>query len=155
MASTNTRDGTVLPYLLEKMWCGCCAPWPFAKDDFGYAKLRYNGRLRRAHEVVCEFVYGEKQSSEHHVRHKCGKGHLGCFSAQCVIWGTRSENMRDSVKHNGLHGEGSHLAKLKKTDVIYIREMKGKIKQRDIAALFGVSQANISLIQSNKNWQYD
>lgn len=151
----RSMAGVPLLYLKEHMYDGCCTEWPFTKQG-GYGWVWNHGkRIGAAHVIVCEIVNGKRPSKNHHARHLCGKGHLGCFNADCMQWGTAKENYNDAIEHGtSTKGEKVGTCKLKQEDIEKIRSMRGKFKQREIADMFGVSQSLISLIQLNKWWKH-
>lgn len=74
-------------------------------------------------------------------------------------WATAGENIRHAVV-SGLHkvpfGEKSASAKLTDGDVLDIRARHGTgcYKQKDLASLFGVSDAVVSNIVNRKSWKH-
>lgn len=149
------KPNKATPYLLAHMYDGCCSPWPFHRHvRQGYAVIYNQGTMRRAHQVVCELIYGPKPSKKHEVRHLCGKGHLGCFNAGCLKWGTRSDNLCDTKMHDPGHmcGERNRHSKLTETDVRRIRYLRGVLTQQALADHYGVTQSQISTIQLGKQW---
>lgn len=148
-------DGEPMEYLRAHMNDGCCTPWPFAKQK-GYGWVWDNGvRIDAAHVIVCEIANGPRPSPVHHARHLCGKGHLGCFNAECLAWGTAKDNYDDAARHGtATIGERVGTSKLTEADVIEIRNSRGKETQVAIAARFGVSQSLISSIQTNQWWKH-
>ncbi len=72
-------------------------------------------------------------------------------------WVTHSENNKHAIKL-GLSGQAPgelhHMSKLKKQDVIEIREIYSKkIKtQKELGVIYGVSQTQIGRIVNNKRW---
>ena len=70
-------------------------------------------------------------------------------------WCTAKENTNHALI-NGLKAIGSRhwKSKLSYEDVLCIRQLKGVMQQREIAAFFGVSQAHIQRILSNKSRIY-
>lgn len=147
--------GEPMEYLLAHMNDGCCTPWPFAKQR-GYGWVWGNGaRIDAAHVIVCEIANGPRPSPAHHARHLCGKGNLGCFNAECLAWGTAKDNYDDAARHGtATIGERVGTSKLTESDVIEIRNSRGKETQVSIAARFGVSQSLISAIQTNQWWKH-
>lgn len=51
-------------------------------------------------------------------------------------------------------GSRNGKAKLTIAQVMEIREMKGKVKQRELAAMFGVSCAQISKVMLRRQWMF-
>jgi hypothetical protein len=151
----NPNAGKPLKYLLAHMNDGCCTPWPFTKQK-GYGWVwDKNRRIGAAHVIVCTMVNGPKPSPDHHARHLCGKGHLGCFNAACLKWGTAKDNAADAIRHGTfVKGERSGQAKLTDEAVIEIRAQRGRVAQPILAKRFGVSQSLVSLVQLGKAWAH-
>ena len=73
-----------------------------------------------------------------------------------LAWGTPIENMADMRLHGtraNQVGEQNHYAKLTKEQVEQIRELAREgVRQRGIAAKFGITQLAVSAIVTRKNW---
>lgn len=149
------HEAQALPYLFAHMYSGCCTPWPFTSRR-GYGDVWFdNRRIGRAHVMVCTMINGPKPTPQHHARHLCGKGHLGCFNAFCLKWGTARENAADTVRHGTtLKGETNGAAKLTEVAVRDIRARRGLVSQFVLADEYGVSQGLISLVQLRKVWPH-
>jgi hypothetical protein len=149
--------GKPLVYLKEHMYDGCCSDWPFARNVYGYAWVRFNGKNVRASHWVCEQVNGPAPPGKPFALHKCGKGHLGCFNAGCLYWGSKKDNSRDSIEvGTWTHGETHGCAKLFTEEVVEIRRLygTGNYSQQQLADMFNVSSSHISRIvnfQSRRN----
>lgn len=86
-----------------------------------------------------------------------------CDSTRCcnphhLFDGTHSENMNDKIqkgrgKNFSGKGELNPRAKLTSADVDEIRILTKKMNNTEIAKLYGVHHATISLIRCNKNWR--
>jgi hypothetical protein len=73
-----------------------------------------------------------------------------------LIYGTSLENSADAVQHGtSRYGINNPFVKLTDADVTEIRRRRatGEL-QRTIAASFGVSQGNISVIVNGKRWRH-
>lgn len=87
--------------------------------------------------------------------------HIDCNKINnCVDnleWTTQQENM-DHAKQHDLHtkGEDNNTAKLKKNDVLDIRNAYklGCFSQSEIADAYNVSQTSISAIITKRNWSH-
>jgi hypothetical protein len=113
---------------------------------------RFNGMVRTG-RLVCELMHGSAPEDKPFARHLCGKGHLGCFNAECLVWGSKQENEDDKRIHGTvLTGERHNMAKLNWEKVHAIRAAKGKITQRELAEKFEVCLGTIAVIHQNKNW---
>lgn len=154
ISNSRAKAGVPLKYVQDHMFDGCCFPWPFARRG-GYALVCHYGERESAHVIVCTFINGPRPSPRHHVRHLCGKGQLGCFNAECLAWGTPSENYADAIRHGTApKGELCGAAKLEAPSVIEIHSLRGKVAQTIVAKRFGVTQALVSLIQREEIWKH-
>lgn len=131
-----------------------CLIWPFGKDSRGYGQVSWNRKIRRAHRVMCQLVHGDPPTPEHHAAHSCGNGHKGCVHPQHVSWKTASENQLDRRKH-GTHGGsmGFGLTKLNMRAATAIRAARGKVTQKRLAEIYGVSDATIRDVQAGRYWR--
>jgi hypothetical protein len=132
-----------------------CLIWPFWKVRNGYAMLHQregNGRI--VSRVLCEEVYGPPPTPDHQAAHSCGKGHLACVTKGHLSWKTIIDNRADMVRHGTrLYGEKQARAKLTQADVDEIRRLRGIVVQRELAQIYGVTQALISHIQIGRVWR--
>lgn len=132
-----------------------CLIWPFGSGTDGYGKIQVKGKTLRAPRLICELAHGKPPTLKHEAAHSCGNGHLGCVSPNHLRWATNIENHADRLIHGThLRGERQPLAKLTAANVQFIRESAGRLKQRELAEMFGVTQANISNILTNRHWQW-
>lgn len=66
-----------------------------------------------------------------------------------------NENQKHASINNLMAvGERHGRSKLKESQIIEIRKLKGTMKQKKIAEIYGVSEGIISLILNKKNWKY-
>lgn len=75
-----------------------CILWPFGKDKDGYGRLRRKGKSFGAHIYVCTKVHGPRPNKDD-ACHSCGNGHLSCITPKHLRWGTRLDNINDSIEH--------------------------------------------------------
>lgn len=151
------KFGDPIVYLRAHMFDGCCSPWPFGTHPQGYALLwdSTQGVTRYCHVLVCTWVNGPRPFLGAQSRHLCGKGHLQCFNADCMKWGTAKDNSADSVRHGTtLQGARHPLSKLTDEAVAEIRALRGKVTQQSLAEKFGVTQALISWVQTGGGWKH-
>ena len=73
-----------------------------------------------------------------------------------LSYGTRQENMRDCLR-DGTHqrGERGSGTKLTQEQVDSIRALKGKMTQKTVAAMHGISRSHVSMLWSNRCWATD
>lgn len=131
-----------------------CLIWPYGTGSEGRPIIHVGDTTRSASRYLCEFVYGPPPTPSHEAAHSCGKGHLRCIAPGHLRWATKVENEADKLIH-GTHqfGENNPVAKLTEDEVEMIRSLRGQIRQREIAARFGISQSSVSLIQRGINWR--
>jgi hypothetical protein len=123
-------------------------PFP---DPFGYLRVCVgwkNNRqvFERIHTLVLEAFAGEKPDGmeachdpDHNPRNN---------SLSNLRWGTHSENMDDARRH------GTITRKLGESDVRTIRSLRGRLRQVDIAAMFSITQAEVSQIQLRRSYVF-
>lgn len=124
-----------------------CVIWPYSKNSQGYANLQVDGKKRLVFRIICEHFNGASKIGQE-AAHSCGNGHRGCIAGKHLRWATHIENEEDKKIHGTLpQGETHHSAKLTREDVINIRIMYDTMqyRQKDIGAMFGVSQATINV----------
>lgn len=130
-----------------------CLLWPFkSRYSNGYGSVWFNGRLSGAHRVMCILSHGEPPSPILHAAHSCGN--KMCVNPKHLRWATGPENELDKKAHGcGISGERNPRAKLTRSAVAEIRQLKGDFSQGQIAARFGVSRRLIGLIHQNIIWK--
>jgi hypothetical protein len=132
-----------------------CHIWTARCDDDGYGTLKVGGKTLRAHRLSYEHFIGP--IGENHVLHKCDVP--SCVNPNHLFLGGHAANVADKVAKSrqakGKKARAKKRTKLTNDQVIKIRELAvSGHTQRSIADKFGVTQANISLIISKKNWAY-
>lgn len=125
-----------------------CLVWPFYRDHDGYGTFGHEGRLYRAHRMMCELVNGPPPTPRHETAHSCGKGHEGCVHPLHLSWKTNSDNQRDRRRHGtaatNTQGNKSRLTKQQHEE---IRQLKGRMTRELIAETYGISLRMVTLIQ--------
>ena len=152
-------EEVVLPYRGSD-----CLNWPYAKDLAGRGQLFVNGKITYAYRTACEAVNGPPPSPTHEVAHNCGKGHEGCCNPRHLRWATKAENEADKLIHGTIsrgeqhgaltRGERNPRAKLSEENVRQIRALATTKLQREIAAMFGITQVMVSQIIRRKSWSH-
>jgi hypothetical protein len=126
-----------------------CLSWPFSKNN-GYGQLGLNGRMHYAHRLMCEIAHGSAPSDEYEAAHSCGRGNQGCVNPRHLSWKTRGENQLDRALHGTKNdGPRGRLSPLQAAEIL---ALKGKMRQQDIAAKYGVTRSNVSFIHCGKAW---
>lgn len=133
-----------------------CWPWRGAKDSNGYGLIcigtsRDRGKKTKAHRVSYQMHFG-KIPEGMCVCHTCDNPE--CTNPGHLFLASHSENMADMVsKKRHAYGSRNGQAKLCELDVCLIRELK-HIKNKKLAAFFGVSDATISQVLSCQTWKH-
>lgn len=126
-----------------------CLKWPFGGTN-GYGVLKFQGEMVYAHRLMCDLVHGPSPSPEHQASHSCGNGHLGCVNPRHLSWKTASENQQDRIAH-GRAGNG-WLGKITQKEADEIRSLKGKVTQKRLAEIYGITRSSISAIHTGNAW---
>lgn len=139
--SSNTDQHIIWPYARTSQG-GCCG-YVYNKD----------GGTNLVHRLICTLAHGPPPSDQHEAAHSCGVS-LCCNPAH-IYWATHKENERDKLKHGTLlRGERIAQSKLTAAKVLLIRAKKGNATQRQIAAEFGIAQAQVCRILHRDTWRH-
>lgn len=136
-----------------------CWLWTGAPNRGGYGPMMIGGRKgykALAHRVSWELANGPIPS-DMFVLHNCpGGDNPACVNPAHLWLGTRADNQRDMAEKNrSLYGERSLKAKITsdQASAIRVRYSQGGISQKALGKEFGISQAGISMIVTEKNWK--
>lgn len=124
-----------------------CHPWTGATiGDSHYGKFTVDGKSITAHDFAWELEHGEKLPKGHHVDHQCHN--LALLAGTCTP-GPCAHRLCCNGKHLVARTPAEHNGKVTNAQVIEIRVAlaKGNL-QRDIAAQFGISQQQVSRINT-------
>jgi transposase-like protein len=120
-------------------------------DKDGYRTVRLYDALGtweqlRVSVLVCSAFHGARPEGME-CRHL--NGHPADDAASNLAWGTSAQNKADMRLHGTAPlGETHHNATLSDAQVAEIRSLKGRLKQREIAEQFGITQGYVSEIHS-------
>lgn len=128
-----------------------CLAWPFSRNWNGYGLLGANGDLAYAHRIMCKLKHGPAPSPKHVAAHSCNNGHKGCVNPQHISWKTPGQNLLDRRAAGTLTKKRwNKKGTLTDEQIAKIVSLKGKLNQREIAAMFGISYQHVSVIQNGK-----
>jgi predicted XRE-type DNA-binding protein len=126
-----------------------CLTWPFCLVN-GYGVFGHCGETFYAHRVMCELANGPMPDDAFYdAAHSCGRGDQACINPNHLLWKTRSDNQKDRAVHGTRNNWGAR-GKISPKDADQIRALKGKMKQREVAEIFGISRAQVSSIQTGR-----
>jgi hypothetical protein len=130
-----------------------CWLWLGAKKPKGYGNVRINKKYLSSHRVAWEMTFGAIPTGMQ-VQHSCDNP--SCCNPSHLMLGTVVSNFIDMVKKgrcrsnhkNRKVGEDNHLSKLttQQVDSVKKRYVRGLVRQKDLAAEYGVTQPAISAI---------
>ena len=129
-----------------------CWLWIAHRDKDGYGIFSIKHQNQRAHRIAYKILYGSIPKGML-VLHRCDNSR--CVNPSHLSLGTAKDNHDDmKVKGRGLSGEKHPNRKLSHKKVVEIRKLwnNGAYVQREIADMFGITQANVSSIIRNKSW---
>ena len=131
-----------------------CWNWTARKTPQGYGRISVGNVNKLAHRVAFELMVGP--IGELHVLHRCDNP--SCVNPAHLWLGTNAENVADKVAKGrvpSVVGAANPKSKLQDEDVLAIREAVARgIKQRDLAAQYGVTQTQICTIAHRKQWRH-
>lgn len=127
-----------------------CWPWTRSRNADGYGKAGVGTRAEmRAHRAAWQVAYGAIPDGMC-VLHHCDNP--ACCNPRHLFLGTNVDNIADKVakgrQRGPQPGERNHSAKLTDQQALEIRERyaAGGVRQRQIAAEYGVGQSQISRV---------
>ena len=128
---------------------GGCVEWQGAKNDQGYGRRWFKGRMLGVHRIACMAHHGPPPADLPHALHSCDN--RACFNPLHVRWGTHSANMCDKA----MRGPRTEKLKLTPPQVTAIRRalIEGETGA-SIARRYGVHRATASYIKSGKIWNH-
>lgn len=131
-----------------------CTGWTGGKDFDGYPIFWVNGKSRKAHTILWDYVYGPRKKGDM-ICHKCDNPE--CLNLNHLYLGNAQTNARDAFargrKPNAVLNKEKlclirGLLKAKKP-TISIRQWAGVV-----APLFNVSPHTLRAIASNTTWSW-
>ena len=110
------------------------------------------GTSRYVHRLMWEWVNGEIPEGML-VCHTCDNP--VCVNPDHLFLGTDKTNSDDKIrKGRHAYGERNAHTKLTEKQVLLIKDMRGKIRGKELARLFKVRRSCISRIQLGRRWKY-
>lgn len=128
-----------------------CWNWTWLKDKNGYGLFPYAGKQYRAHALSLTLDGRPTTKDRPFACHTCDNP--ACVNPAHLYPGTAQDNSDDAkARSRRPMGERVHSAKLTENDVRTIRASSDT--DEDLAARYGVSRSNISMIRGGKTWRH-
>lgn len=123
------------------------------KDKNGYLLITIQNKTYKVHRIITE-TFIPNPNSLPQVNHK--NGIKSDNNVSNLEWCTSKQNILHSIKMGFTANQKTnhYSAKLTEKQVKEIRQLKGKMKQKEIALLYGVNRSAIYNILSNKKWKW-
>lgn len=155
---------TEYPPLEDRLWANVhktdtCWLWQGGKGSHGYGEINLGNKVLLTHRLSYEIHYGSIPEG-FHVCHKCDV--RACINPAHLFLGTPLDNMQDMKKKGRqihdpssyTNGEKVHTAKLKRAQVIAIRQrVASGDRQIDVARELGISTYMVWAIVHRKTWK--
>lgn len=129
-----------------------CWVWQGSRLPKGYGRIRVGAESLYVHRIACEHRNGPP-GPKMEAMHSCDNP--PCANPDHLSWGASRDNVAQSTargRRRYLSGEAHHETKLSQREKALMIEAYGLgAKQRDIASLYGVSQATVWRIVSPRS----
>lgn len=133
---------------------GGCVLWTGALFENGYGAFQIDGKAVRAHRHAYTKTNGPIPAGMF-VCHRCDVP--ACVNPEHLFLGTAKDNAQDRQakgRGNAPRGERHGMAKLTQVGVEAIRrKLKRGTPRKEIAAMYGVSVAAVTRINTGAAWQ--
>jgi hypothetical protein len=130
-----------------------CWIWNGIRNPAGYGEYgKWRGRKMLAHRLSY-LIHNGALPDGAIVCHTCDNP--WCVNPDHLFLGTNGDNTQDALKKGRLPtGEKSYKAKLKESDVIFIRGYANDIPNKILAQRYGVTDAAIYNVRHFKTWKH-
>lgn len=144
----NNRWGRADSPRLMKQSTGASGRYPYV----GLRRPDHTGAKRmNVHRLVAEAFIRPVQEGER----VCHRDDNPTNNTLPNLYIGNAQDNADDKQRNGLQPRGEDFdRKLTEEDVRFIRQMRGGIRQADLAEIFGIHQVTVSEIQLRKIWQH-
>lgn len=153
MTDQDLRDWIMSNHIVNETGCWI---WNGGKNSAGYGCYGRNNRMYLVHRFSLENKIGRCLTTREDARHVCpGLPNRACYNPHHLDVGSRKENMQDMVRvGRSQPGVKNYHSKLTDKDILCIRSLRGMLLLRELAELYEVDQALISMIVNRKIWKH-
>lgn len=151
------KDGPIVRAELGPCWI-----WTASTQAYGHGQLRIDGRSIFAHRISWEVANLQSIPQGMCGCHKCDNP--PCVNPDHIFIGTHTDNMQDAWRKGRsgpkLHpermkrGEQNGAAKLKESDVMFIKVAARKGNYSSLGREFGVNHSTIMKIATGRYWKH-
>ena len=139
---------------IDKSNPDACWVWTANTIKDGYGHVRENGKMKLAHQIAWERVYGEIPENIK-VCHSCDNP--PCVNPKHLFLGTQKQNMEDMSRkgrHHDVAGYKHSRRKLSGDDIIAIRSIArgNNVFKKEIGQIFGISITHVTRIVNRESW---
>jgi hypothetical protein len=131
-----------------------CWNWLLSKNRCGYGKFKAFGKSYLSHRFMYELEHLCIPEGMI-VMHTCDNP--ACCNPNHLVLGTQKENVGDcwgKGRHNNINLKRKKQPKLKRDDVMLIRELHDDgYSHKYIANLFDISKSQVYIIVNNRQWK--
>lgn len=130
-----------------------CWPWLGSRNRSGHGQINIDGGVFKCHRVALHLT-DPALSQTQYACHTCDNA--WCCNPKHLYWGNARSNVADRDtrgRRKGPSGTAHHKAKLDPDKVREIRQLAGRMTQRELAAIFGVAQGVIWNVIHRKFWK--
>lgn len=130
-----------------------CWWWLAYRDNDGYGKFGFRGKVWGAHRVAWVMTYGEIPKGLY-VCHKCDEP--SCCNPYHLFITDHAGNMEDMAAKGRKRGERHGRSKLTESEVWEIRRLlkETDLTQGEIGKMFGMCQGTIGHIATGHTWDW-
>jgi len=126
-----------------------CIPWPHGGNWNGYGHLGINGKVYKAHRIMCELAHGNPPIKGLVAAHSCKD--RSCVNPDHLSWKTPRQNLMDRHRDGTLTKKRwTKYGTLTDNELREICVLKDYLNQREIGVIFGISYQHVSVIQNGK-----
>jgi hypothetical protein len=124
-----------------------CLIYPFSRNEKGYGQVGIDGKILKAHRVMCTLVNGEPPEPGYNAAHSCHQGHEGCVHPKHLDWKTPSENTQESA----IFRRGTSMPRRLTIDQVEAIRASDKT-HAELAAEYGMAVNTIGKIIRREIW---